>query len=57
MKKKYRSIIVFLILILSSIAIIFTLAQYFSLENELQAYIYDAPISNFISISHFTEGE
>ncbi|MCD6107217.1 MAG: ABC transporter permease, partial [Caldisericaceae bacterium] len=56
MRKRYRSIIVFLILILSSVTILFTLVQYFSLENELQSYTYKAPISNFISISRFTMG-
>lgn len=40
MRKRYRSIIVFLILILSSVTMLFTLVQYFSLENELQSYTY-----------------
>ncbi len=56
MKKKYLNIIVLLVFILSSVATLFSLVQYFSLENELQSYTYRAPISNFISISHFTKG-
>ncbi len=56
MKKKYRILIIFLVLILSSVSMLFTLAQYCSIENELNSYIYDAPLSNFIAIGAFTLG-